>query len=706
MPKDSKNTGYNTRSRRAAKERKEREKRQQYKYYESSDSDSDDSSFCSEDELDEYGGLDMKEYRKFLSKMFPSKYAKQRAEDTPRTRRRVVSPRSSEPRKRRRTAVTRKEDSEEENVILEAKEKNDSRRTQKIKKRSRSQEKEEKEEDEEYIPDEEDEDSETICDENTEDEEEDEEDEEEEEQEEENEDEERPKINVFVTIGGQHEEMEDEEEEEDEEEDEEEEEDDKSIKDTDANRMAIDKMKKLLESTIKEDGEDSPVVKTLQTSIEKAEEEMQRDGKKKEKRDRSANAKKFNKLVKEKNMLNDAKYFREKLSVKEQKKVLTELESVMAHCHIEKPYRLQLLDADIPPEFKAVAYKKINTLKYMEPGGGEYYKIKQWVDTFMQIPFGHHKNLPVTLKQDGPEKCADFMDSAKTILDTAVYGMNDVKLQIMQMVGQWITNPSAMGTAIAIKGPMGTGKTTLVKEGISKVLGRDFAFMALGGATDSSFLEGHSYTYEGSTWGKIVDNLVQCKSMNPVIFFDELDKVSDTPKGEEIIGILTHLTDTSQNSKFHDKYFSEIDFDLSRCLFIFSYNDENKINPILRDRMYRVQTKGYEAKEKIVIANQYLLPKIREQVKFEESEIIIPDETMKHIITNHTENEQGVRNLKRCLEIIYTKLNLYRLMRPGTNLFEKEMALSVEFPMTITIEIVDKLIKTEKETGSWKTMYI
>ena len=372
---------------------------------------------------------------------------------------------------------------------------------------------------------------------------------------------------------------------------------------------------------------------------------------------------------------------------------------------IEKPYRLQLLDADIPPEYKAVAYKKIQTLKYLEPGAGEFYKIKQWIDTFMQIPFGRYKNLPVTLKENGPEKCADFMDKAKKILDEAVYGMNDVKLHIMQMVGQWITNPDAMGTAIAIKGPMGTGKTTLVK-GISKVLGRDFAFMALGGATDSSFLEGHSYTYEGSTWGKIVDNLVQCKSMNPVIFFDELDKISETPKGEEIVGILTHLTDTTQNSKFHDKYFAELDFDLSRCLFIFSYNDENKVNPILRDRMYRVQTKGYDSKEKIVIANDYLLPKIREQVMFKPDEISIPDDTMKYIITHHTENEQGVRNLKRCLEIIYTKLNLYRLMRPGTNLFEKEMALEVAFPMIITNNIVDKLITKAKDDGVWRNLYI
>ena len=136
----------------------------------------------------------------------------------------------------------------------------------------------------------------------------------------------------------------------------------------------------------------------------------------------------------------------------------------------------------------------------------------------------------------------------KKFLDNAVYGLNDAKIQIMQMVGQWISNPNAVGTAIAIKGPMGTGKTTLVKEGISKILNRDFAFIALGGATDSSFLEGHSYTYEGSTWGKIVDILVKTKSMNPVIYFDELDKISDTAKGEEIAGILTHL------NRYYTKY--------------------------------------------------------------------------------------------------------------------------------------------------------
>jgi ATP-dependent Lon protease len=181
--------------------------------------------------------------------------------------------------------------------------------------------------------------------------------------------------------------------------------------------------------------------------------------------------------------------------------------------------------------------------------------------------------------------------------------------------------------------------------------------------------------------------------MNPVIYFDELDKISDTPKGEEITGILTHLTDTTQNTQFHDKYFTEIDFDLSKCLFIFSYNDESKVNPILKDRMYRIQTKGYNQKEKTTIALNYLLPKIREQVLFNPEDVILPEKTLYYIIENYCNKEEGVRNLKRCLEIIHTKLNLYRLMRPDTNLFEKDMNIKVSFPFTVTNDIVDKLIK-------------
>ena len=186
--------------------------------------------------------------------------------------------------------------------------------------------------------------------------------------------------------------------------------------------------------------------------------------------------------------------------------------------------------------------------------------------------------------------------------------------------------------------------------------------------------------------------------MNPVIYFDELDKVSDTPKGEEIIGILTHLTDTSQNSSFHDKYFADIDFDLSKCLFIFSYNDESKVNAILKDRMYRIQTKGYSAKEKVTIARNYLLPKIREQVNFKSEDVVISDEIIEYIVGNQgmTKGEEGVRNLKRCLEIIHTKLNLFRLVKPENTMISKEIKLDVKFPYEVKRNDVDILIKSEE----------
>jgi ATP-dependent Lon protease len=424
------------------------------------------------------------------------------------------------------------------------------------------------------------------------------------------------------------------------------------------------------------------------------------------KKQKEANTEKFRQLLREKNVMNDVQYFMENLDVDQQEKYIAQIQELLQYSDTSKPYRLTLLEAPIPLAFKTCAYRRLASLRFMEPGGGEYHKIKNWIDTFMRIPFAIYKTLPITL-HDGVDVCHDFMDKAKKVLDTAVYGLNDAKLQIMQMVGQWIVNPEAIGSAIAIKGPMGTGKTTLVKEGISKILGRDFAFIALGGATDSSFLEGHSYTYEGSSWGKIVDIIIKSKCMNPVIYFDELDKVSDTPKGEEIIGVLTHLTDTTQNSKFHDKYFAELEFDLSRCLFIFSYNDESKINPILRDRMYRIQTKGYDLAQKTNIAVNYLLPKIREQVCFAVTDITFPEETLHYIINNHTEKEDGVRSLKRCLEVIHTKLNLYRLMKPGTNLFEADLCvMDVVFPMNVTPEIVDKLIKVERDVGAWTNMYM
>ena len=296
-----------------------------------------------------------------------------------------------------------------------------------------------------------------------------------------------------------------------------------------------------------------------------------------------------------------------------------------------------------------------------------------------------------------------------------MYGHNKAKTQVLQIIGQWITNPISKGNVFAIKGPMGNGKTTLVKEGISKMINRPFEFISLGGATDSSFLDGHSYTYEGSLPGKIVEILKKSKCMNPVIYFDELDKVSNTPKGDEIINLLIHLTDFSQNNHFIDKYYSGIPLDLSKALFIFSLNNLEKVNPILRDRMFIIETDGLKANDKMIISKDYLIPNILNEMNMEIKDIIIEDDIIKYIINNYS-IEDGVRNLKRAYESIFSKINLLRIINmDGINCgnlqnivdkFVKSIKINdITFPLKLNNHLVDKFISLNKKSGPPAMMY-
>lgn len=385
----------------------------------------------------------------------------------------------------------------------------------------------------------------------------------------------------------------------------------------------------------------------------------------------------------------------------EQKKgYLSNLEEINQITKTDVPLRFKILESDMDIKTKSIAITNVNKLNEMDVSTGEYYKMDKWINGLIKIPFGKYIHLPINNEHTSEEK-REYLMKTQKILDKAIYGHEDAKMHILQVIGKWIRNPNSQGNVLGIQGPMGNGKTTLVKDGISSAIGRPFAFIALGGASDSAYFDGHSYTYEGSHWGRIIDILIDSKCMNPIIYFDELDKVSETYKGDEIIHLLTHLTDPSQNSLFQDNYFPGIHLDLSKALFIFSFNDELKIDRILKDRMYVINTKGFKPEDKISICRNYLLPELMETFLFKGDDLIISDETLLYIIDRYTGKEEGVRNLKRCLETIISKINIYNLSQNGKESEEnvkmnfkiKEFAL----PLTVTIDIVQELLSVKSD---------
>ena len=276
-----------------------------------------------------------------------------------------------------------------------------------------------------------------------------------------------------------------------------------------------------------------------------------------------------------------------------------------------------------------------------------------------------------------------YMQDITTTLDESVYGHEKAKQQIKRIIGQWITGENN-GYCFGFEGPPGVGKTSLAKYGISNCLkntdgcSRPFSFIAIGGSSNGSTFEGHNYTYVGSTWGKIVDILMESKCMNPIIFIDELDKISKTENGKELIGILTHLIDSSQNDKFQDKYFNGIDIDVSKVLFIFSYNDVSIIDRILLDRIHRVKFDRLTIIDKIEITKRHLLKEISKKLGME-NQIKMSDELIRFIVNRYT-NESGVRKLKEILFEIYSEINL--------ELLSGEFDIS-ELPIELTKETIE-----------------
>ena len=355
-----------------------------------------------------------------------------------------------------------------------------------------------------------------------------------------------------------------------------------------------------------------------------------------------------------------------------------------------QPLRLQILTSNIPDKKKSEIFSRLDS---SIPGLGEGSKYMSWVNSLLTIPFGVHTALPCS--GDSPEDVKKYMADCKALFDTEVYGHEKIKNEFLTVIGSWIKAGASHehGNVIGVTGPIGVGKTTLIKEGLAKALGRPFYFISLGGTSYSAFLQGHGYTYEGSTYGEIVRGVVESGCMDPVFYFDELDKVATDGKGDEVIHALIHLTDPAQNDQFSDRYFAGIDIDVSKALFVFSYNHRERVNPILRDRIHEIVLEDFTLSEKTDIATKYVLPKISKGMSLELDPLLtFADGCIEHLV-DLCEESTGMRTLKMVLVRMLRILNLAEMSEGELVLNVDKALVTGKAPYTVTKDLIEELYK-------------
>lgn len=376
-------------------------------------------------------------------------------------------------------------------------------------------------------------------------------------------------------------------------------------------------------------------------------------------------------------------------------------------------YRKKILKSKMSFQNKVIAYKRLEVMeRYEDTDSSEFAKYKNWMDILLSLPFGKYL---VNIKNDTKEESVgEYLKSVRDVLDKRLSFLEKPKDQIINLVSQMVKNPSFSINAIGLFGCVGTGKSSIVKS-MAEALGRPYRAVSLGGESDSSMLSGHNFTYVGSSPGRLIEILNETKCMNPVILFDEVDKVSQTHHGKEIIGTLIHLTDSTTNNKYnYDRYFSGIEFDLSKVLFVFTYNDPSKVDRVLADRLFKIKVDNYNTSEKLEITNKHIISTILGQYNFTKNDICFTDESISYIV-NSSKNDKGMRDIKRKFEIVVSRINTLLMTKDNPNIIKlKYKTLQNQYttlPVTVYHQHIDILLSDSstndvEDKGPPEHMYI
>jgi ATP-dependent Lon protease len=288
---------------------------------------------------------------------------------------------------------------------------------------------------------------------------------------------------------------------------------------------------------------------------------------------------------------------------------------------------------------KKVFQKELSKLERMNPNGMEYSVQSNYLEVFVELPWGEFSKDKFDLKK------------AEKILDRDHYGLTKIKERIIEHLAVLKLKGDMKSPILCFNGPPGVGKTSLGKS-IAEALGRKYVRMSLGGLRDEAEIRGHRKTYIGAMPGRIIQNLKKVGTSNPVFILDELDKVGATGHGDPSSALLEVL-DPEQNSTFYDNFLEE-DFDLSNVLFIATTNNLGAVHPALRDRLEVIEVSGYTLDEKVNIATKHLIPKQLKEHGLAKTDVKFPKKAIENVVEGYT-RESGVRQLEKQLAGVIRK---------------------------------------------------
>ncbi len=330
--------------------------------------------------------------------------------------------------------------------------------------------------------------------------------------------------------------------------------------------------------------------------------------------------------------------------------------------------RKAIENSAMPAEPKEKALSEFKRMRAMSPMSQEGGLLKTYIDELLAMPWDKSDGAPIDLQ------------NARKILDSEHSGMTPVKERILEHIAVMKKTGKNNGSILCFVGAPGVGKTSLCKS-IANALGRKYCRISLGGISDEAHFRGHRKTYIGAQCGRIMDALKRCKTNNPVIVLDEIDKLGHDWRGDPESALL-EILDPEQNKTFRDHYL-EVDFDLSNVLFIATSNSLN-MSSALKDRMEIIEIPGYSEQEKLQIAREHLIQRAANDTGWNMDNIIISDDAILHIIREYT-SEQGVRELHREIAALLRR-----------SLLEND---GVDIKTEFTIEKIDKLLSVHKSAN-------